>query len=80
MSILTSRTDSEGRLVLPPDFAFCEVIIERSGDELRVRKATAQKRKRRYTFGELMAGVTPENIHPEVNLGPPVGCGQSRAS
>ena len=73
MSILTHRTDSEGRLILPPDFASCEVIIERSGDELRVRKAIAPKRKRRYTFAELMAGVTPENMHPEVDMGPPVG-------
>ena len=73
MSILTSTTDSEGRLVLPPDFASCEVIIERNGDELRVRKAKAPKRQRRYTFDELMAGVTPENIHPEVEMGPPVG-------
>ena len=73
MSIVTTMTDSEGRLVLPLDFASCEVIIERSGDELRVRKATSPKRKRRYTFEELMAGVTPENIHPEVDMGSPVG-------
>jgi antitoxin MazE len=36
-----------------------------------VRKADAPKR--RYTFAELVAGVTPENIHPEVDMGPPVG-------
>ena len=71
MSILTGTTDAEGRLVLPPDFASCEVIIERRGDELRVRKAAAPER--RYTFAELMAGVTPENIHAEVDMGPPVG-------
>ena len=73
MNILTGTTDSEARLVLPPDFASCEVIIERDGDELRVRKAKVPKRKRRYTFKELMAGVTPENIHPEVDMGAPVG-------
>ena len=73
MSILMSKTDSEGRLVLQPDFASCEVIIERCGDELHVRKATSPKRKRRYTFNELMAEVTPENIHAEVDIGPPVG-------
>lgn len=71
MSILTGKTDTEIGLVLPPDFASCEVVIERSGDELRVRKANAPKR--RYTFAQLMAGVTPENIHPEVDMGPPVG-------
>ena len=71
MNILTGTTDAESRLILPPDFASCEVIIERNGDELRVRKATAPKR--RYTFVELMSGVTPENIHPEADMGPPVG-------
>ena len=73
MSILTGTTDAEGRLVLPPDFVSCAVIIERDGDELRVRKAAAPRRRRRYTFKELMAGVTPENVHPEVDMGPPVG-------
>jgi antitoxin component of MazEF toxin-antitoxin module len=68
MSILTGTTDAEARLVLPLDFASCEVVIERSGDELRVRKAVTPRRKRRYTFAELMAGVTPENIHAEVDL------------
>ena len=57
----------------PPDLASCEVIVERNGDELWVPEATAPKRRRRYTFQELMAGVTPENIHPEVDMGPPVG-------
>ena len=73
MSILMSKTDSDARLVLPPDFASCEVVIERNGDELRVWKATSPKRKRRYTFHELMAGVTPENLHAEVDMGPAVG-------
>jgi antitoxin component of MazEF toxin-antitoxin module len=70
MRILTGTTDAEARLVLPPDFASCEVIIERRGDELRVRKINPAKR--RYTLAELLAGVTPENIHPEVDMGPPV--------
>ena len=65
---LVAMTDAEGRLVLPPDFASCEVVIERRGDELRLRKAVTPRRKRRYTFAELMAGVTPENIHAEVDL------------
>ena len=26
-----------------------------------------------YTIEELLAGITPENIHPEVDRGPPVG-------
>ena len=32
-----------------------------------------RERKRRYTFHELMAGLTPENIHDEVDRGPLVG-------
>jgi antitoxin MazE len=27
----------------------------------------------RYTLEELVAGITPENQHPEVDWGPPVG-------
>lgn len=38
MSILTRKTDPKGRLLLPGDFADCLVIVERMGEELRVRK------------------------------------------
>ena len=31
------------------------------------------KRKRKYKLEELLAQVTPENIHPEIDFGPPVG-------
>jgi antitoxin component of MazEF toxin-antitoxin module len=67
MSALRRKVDAEGRLTLPEDFAGCVVTVERQGDELRVRKM------RRYSFKELMAGVTPENIHGEVSTGPPQG-------
>jgi antitoxin MazE len=33
----------------------------------------ASSRPRRYDLSELMAGVTPENLHPEVEWGAPVG-------
>jgi antitoxin MazE len=31
------------------------------------------RRKRRYTLEQLVAGITPENRHPELDWGPPVG-------
>jgi antitoxin component of MazEF toxin-antitoxin module len=72
MSILTRKTDAKARLTLPGDFADSLVTIERVGDELRVRKARHVV-ARRYTFKQLMAGVTAKNIHPPVDTGPPVG-------
>jgi hypothetical protein len=72
MSLLMRKTDSKGRLTLPSDYAGCLVTVERVGDELRVRKAR-QVVARRYSFKQLMAGVTARNIHAEVQTGPPVG-------
>ena len=72
MDILTRKTDHKARLTLPGDFASCLVTIERHGDELRVRKAKKVV-PRRYTFRQLMAGVTKKNLHPEIKTGPPVG-------
>ena len=72
MKTQTRKTDSKARLTLPSDFSSCLVTIERQGDELRVRKA----RKivaRRYSFKQLMAGVTKKNIHAEIKTGPAVG-------
>lgn len=64
MSAETRKTDGKARLTLPSDFANCLVTVERVGNELRVRKAQAAPR--RYSFKELMAGVTAENVHAEV--------------
>ncbi len=72
MDSLVRKTDGKARLTLPGDFASCLVTIERHGDELRVRKAK-RVAARRYTFKQLMAGVTKENIHAEVPTGPAVG-------
>jgi hypothetical protein len=69
---LVRKTDRKARLRLPGDFASCLVTIERQGDELRIRKAS-KVGARRYSFKELMAGVTKENIHAEIKPGPPVG-------
>ena len=72
MNLLTRKTDHKGRLTLPGDFASCLVTIERDGDELRVRKAKKVV-CRRYTFRQLMAGVTKKNLHAAVKTGPAVG-------
>lgn len=69
---LLQQTDDNARLVLPQDFASCLVAVERHGDEIRIRKMGLVERKR-YSFKEMMAGVTQENIHAEVNSGPAVG-------
>lgn len=31
------------------------------------------KSSERKTLSELIAGITPENLHPEVDFGPPAG-------
>ena len=72
METLTRKTDGKARLTLPGDFASCLVTVERHGDELRVRKARKVV-ARRYSFKQLMAGVTKKNIHHEIQTGPAVG-------
>jgi hypothetical protein len=70
--VVTRKTDGKARVTLPRDFASCLVTIERHGQELRLRKVQ-RVAARRYSFKELMAGVTGENIHAEVPTGPAVG-------
>jgi hypothetical protein len=70
--MLTRKTDRKARVTLPRDFAYCLVTIERHGDELRVRKAH-RITGRRYSFKQLMAGVTKRNIHAEIKVGPATG-------
>jgi len=72
MGARTRKTDEKARLTLPSDFASCLVTVERLGDELRARKAT-KAAGRKYSFKQLMAGVTAKNIHAEVSTGPAVG-------
>lgn len=60
------RTDSRGRVILPEDFADQTVVIDRvTPNELRVRK--------KRTLAQLVAGMTPENLHGEWETGPAVG-------
>jgi antitoxin MazE len=47
-----------------------EVTAERG--ELRLKPVKAVRRKR-YTLDELLKGVTPASVHPEIDFGPDVG-------
>jgi hypothetical protein len=72
VDVTTRKTDGKARVTLPRDFASCLVQIERHGQELRLRKVQKVV-GRRYSFEQLMAGVTADNIHAEVPTGPAVG-------
>ena len=66
MAAATRKTDRRARIVLPKDFANEVVVIERVGaNELRLRK--------KKTLAQLVAGITPENMHGEWDTGPAVG-------
>ena len=72
MAAMTRKADKKGRVTLFGDFAGQLLLIERIGeDEVRLRKAKTVAKK--YSLAQLLAGVTPENIHAEVDFGPPVG-------
>jgi antitoxin component of MazEF toxin-antitoxin module len=62
----TRKADQRARLVLPDDFANETIVIERIGpNELRLRK--------KKTLSQLVADITPENLHGEWDTGPDVG-------
>ncbi|HYT89409.1 MAG TPA: hypothetical protein VEL76_11945 [Gemmataceae bacterium] len=72
MAVQTRKVDGKGRVTLFPDFAGAMVIVSRvSDEEVRVQKAKAVPRK--YSLAQLLASVTPENLHAEVETGPSVG-------
>jgi antitoxin MazE len=41
--------------------------------KLVVEIARPKRHRRRYTLEQLVAGITPENCHHEIEWGPPVG-------
>ena len=66
MFVATRKTDRRARILLPEDFANASVVVERIGpNELRLRKKKSLK--------ELLARVTPENIHATVDTGTAMG-------
>jgi antitoxin component of MazEF toxin-antitoxin module len=73
METVVRHSDSKGRVILPSDFAQSTLLIERVSDtELRIRKGKTVPR-RKYSFAKLVAGITDENRHAEVQTGSPVG-------
>jgi len=44
-----------------------------SNGKLVIGIARPRRRRRHYTLDELVAGITPENRHEEIDWGPPVG-------
>jgi antitoxin MazE len=72
MKVLMRKTGKEGRLALPAGFKNCTVEMILEGEEIRVRKVRPS-RPRKYLLRNLLAGITPDNLHPEWSTGPPVG-------
>lgn len=48
-----------------------EMIV--SNGRLVIEVTRTRRRKRRYSLNELVAGITPNNRHEEIDWGPPVG-------
>jgi antitoxin MazE len=45
-----------------------EMTVE---DDALIVKVARPKHRRRYSLGELIEGITPENYHSEIEWGPP---------
>lgn len=44
-----------------------------SNGKLVIEIARPRRRRRRYTLNDLVADITPDNRHEEIDWGPPVG-------
>jgi antitoxin component of MazEF toxin-antitoxin module len=72
MKRITRKVDAKGRVTLFGDFAGQQVIVERIGeDEIRLKRVKGRAKK--YTLAQLLSGVTPAMIPPEVDFGNPQG-------
>jgi antitoxin component of MazEF toxin-antitoxin module len=68
----TRRADSKSRVVLPEQFADRLVTIEQvASDEVRIKLARTPRK--RPSLRALLDGVTEENLHENVDFGPPIG-------
>jgi antitoxin MazE len=48
--------------------------VELSSDRGRLVVSPLKRtRKRKYSLKEMLRGITPENLHGEIDFGPPVG-------
>lgn len=72
MTATLRKVDGEGRVVLPAAFVGQTVSVsELDGGELRIK--VVRPLRRRPTLESLMARVTDENCHEEIDFGRPVG-------
>ncbi|MDQ3022323.1 MAG: AbrB/MazE/SpoVT family DNA-binding domain-containing protein [Bacteroidota bacterium] len=63
-------------LRIPKSFAHTTQIKEGSEIKLSIEKnkiVISKKVKPKYTLKDLLSKVTPDNIHKEINFGPPRG-------
>ena len=76
MLVHFERTENGITLTLPNDFADHPVFT--SGDSVYVaaketRLVITHPDAKRYNVKEMVASITPENMHGEIDWGPPVG-------
>jgi len=77
MSVIISKWGNSLAIRIPKHFIDrldlhegSQLEIEISGENLVIRPTKPQK----YTLEQLLAGMTSEHFHPEVNTGDSVGC------
>ncbi len=73
LAAVTRRVDRRGRILLLAEFAGKLLAVERiRAREIRL-KVGRSGLGRKYMLSELLAGLTPQNIHAEVDFGRAVG-------
>ena len=76
MKTLVQRWGNSLALRIPK--AFAEEISVHEGDEIDMKVTKGRivigpPSRRQYRLADLLAGIRPENLHPEVNVGEPRG-------
>ena len=69
MNVQSRRVDAKSRVTLPEGFASREVTIENLSDDRVVIQLVKQQRPV-FSLSELLAGLTEDQLHPEVDFGP----------
>lgn len=69
------NTDREGVELLDQMDEWLDAVAGKycNGDRGRLHDVWVTPDWQKYDLDELLAGVTPENRHPEIDWGPPVG-------
>lgn len=57
--------------------SFAEQVHLKVGSEVTIEvidgNLVVKPKRKKYNLDELLAGITPENVHAEVDLGAPIG-------